>query len=710
MSSRQIVLLAIVALAIGAFFLLDLPAYLSFEYFQSQREGIVGAFEAHPFQVAAIFLGAYVMVTGLSLPFAAVMTVLAGAIFGLWVAVLIVSFASTIGATIAFLISRTLLRDWVQRRFGAQLKLINAGIERDGSFYLFSIRMVPLFPFIIVNLVMALTPMRTGSFYLSSQLGMLAGTVVYVFAGTQVAQLQSAADLVSPGLLGAFAALGLFPLLARRFVSAFAGRKHLAGFRKPHHFDNNVIVIGGGSAGLIASLIAATVKAKVTLIERHKMGGDCLHTGCVPSKTLLRSARVANTVLEASRYGINAGVPHVDFPAVMERVREVIRRIEPVDSVERYTSLGVDCIHGDARVVDPWTVEVGGRRITARAIILAAGAAPFVPPIPGIDEVDYLTSDTVWDLDALPGRLLVMGAGPIGCELAQAFRRLGSEVTLVDMMDRILPREDPEISDLVRQRFAQEGIRVHTAHRATAFHRREDTCVLEVEHAGEVSEIAFDRVLVAVGRKASLDGLELDDLHVDLTPAGTVAVDDYMRSSVPTIYACGDVTGPYQFTHMASHQAWYAAVNALFGRFWRFRVNYSVVPWVTFTDPEVARVGLSETEAADEGVAFEVTRFELRESDRALADGQETGFVKVLTPRGSDRILGATIVGTHAGEMLPEFILAMTHGLGLKKITGAIHVYPTLSEANKAAANAWRRAHAPEGLLSFVGRFHAMMR
>ncbi len=334
MSTRQIVLLTIVALAIGAFFLLDLQAYLSFEYFQSQRERIVGAYEADPFEVAAIFLAAYVMITGLSLPFAAVMTIAAGAIFGLWVAVLIVSFASTIGATIAFLISRTLLRDWVQRRFGAQLKLINAGIERDGSFYLFSIRMVPLFPFIIVNLVMALTPMRTGSFYVSSQLGMLAGTVVYVFAGTQVAQLQSAGDLVSPGLLGAFAALGLFPLLARRFVSAFAGRKHLAGFRKPRHFDNNLIVIGAGSAGLIASLIAATVKARVTLIERHKMGGDCLHTGCVPSKTLLRSARVANTVLEASRYGINAGVPHVDFPAVMERVREVIRRIEPVDSVE----------------------------------------------------------------------------------------------------------------------------------------------------------------------------------------------------------------------------------------------------------------------------------------------------------------------------------------------------------------------------------------
>ncbi|MCZ6868872.1 MAG: FAD-dependent oxidoreductase [Gammaproteobacteria bacterium] len=710
MSTRQIVLLTIVALAIGAFFLLDLQAYLSFEYFQSQRERIVGAYEADPFEVAAIFLAAYVMITGLSLPFAAVMTIAAGAIFGLWVAVLIVSFASTIGATIAFLISRTLLRDWVQRRFGAQLKLINAGIERDGSFYLFSIRMVPLFPFIIVNLVMALTPMRTGSFYVSSQLGMLAGTVVYVFAGTQVAQLQSAGDLVSPGLLGAFAALGLFPLLARRFVSAFAGRKHLAGFRKPRHFDNNLIVIGAGSAGLIASLIAATVKAKVTLIERHKMGGDCLHTGCVPSKTLLRSARVANTVLEASRYGINAGVPHVDFPAVMERVREVIRRIEPVDSVERYTSLGVDCIQGDARLVDPWTVEVDGRRITARAIILAAGAAPFVPPIPGIEEVDYLTSDTVWDLSALPGRLLVMGAGPIGCELAQAFRRLGSEVTLVDMMDRVLPREDPEISDLVRERFVEEGIRVYTAHRATAFHRGEDTCVLEVEHAGEVSEIAFDRVLVAVGRKASLEGLELDDLHVDLTPAGTVAVDDYMRSSVPTIYACGDVTGPYQFTHMASHQAWFAAVNALFGRFWRFRVNYSVVPWVTYTDPEVARVGLSETQATDEGVAFEVTRLDLRESDRALTDGQEAGFVKVLTPPGSDRILGATIVGAHAGEMLPEFILAMTHGLGLKKITGAIHVYPTLSEANKGAANAWRRAHAPEALLGFVGRFHAMMR
>ncbi|MEJ2131124.1 MAG: FAD-dependent oxidoreductase [Gammaproteobacteria bacterium] len=710
MSTKQILVLIVVALSVAGFFLLDLQAYLTFDYFQAQRESIVGAYEAHPIETAAIFFGIYVLVTGLSLPFAAVMTIVGGAIFGLVVGVLIISFASTIGATIAFLVSRTLLREWVQRRFAPQLKAINEGIERDGSFYLFSIRMVPLFPFVIVNLAMALTPMSTASFYVSSQLGMLAGTIVYVFAGTQVAQVHAAADLVSPGLLTAFAVLGLFPLVARKFTAEFFRRRRLRGHRRPPRFDNNVVVIGAGSAGLIASLIAATVKAKVTLIERDKMGGDCLNTGCVPSKTLLRSARVANTVREAVRYGIGAGPPHVDFPAVMERVRGVIRRIEPVDSVERYTGLGVECIAGEARVVDPWTVEVNGRRITTRAMILAAGAGPAVPPIPGLEDVGYLTSDTVWGLQSLPRRLLVMGAGPIGCELAQGFRRLGADVTLVDMMDRILPREDPEVSSLVAECFEREGIRVCTGHRATAFHAGEEGHVLEAEHGDERREFAFDRVLVAVGRRASLDGLGLEALDVERRPDGSVSVDPYMATSVPTIYACGDVTGPYQFTHMASHQAWFAAVNALFGGLWRFRVDYSVVPWITYTDPEVARVGLSEVEASDQGVAFDVTRFPLVESDRALADGQETGFVKVLTVRGTDRIVGATIVGAHAGEMLPEFVLAMTHGLGLKKIMGTIHVYPTLSEANKGAANAWRRANAPERLLSFVSRFHAVMR
>jgi uncharacterized membrane protein YdjX (TVP38/TMEM64 family)/thioredoxin reductase len=518
MSTKQILVLIVVALSVAGFFLLDLQAYLTFDYFQAQRESIVGAYEAHPIETAAIFFGIYVLVTGLSLPFAAVMTIVGGAIFGLVVGVLIISFASTIGATIAFLVSRTLLREWVQRRFAPQLKAINEGIERDGSFYLFSIRMVPLFPFVIVNLAMALTPMSTASFYVSSQLGMLAGTIVYVFAGTQVAQVHAAADLVSPGLLTAFAVLGLFPLVARKFTAEFFRRRRLRGHRRPPRFDNNVVVIGAGSAGLIASLIAATVKAKVTLIERDKMGGDCLNTGCVPSKTLLRSARVANTVREAVRYGIGAGPPHVDFPAVMERVRGVIRRIEPVDSVERYTGLGVECIAGEARVVDPWTVEVNGRRITTRAMILAAGAGPAVPPIPGLEDVGYLTSDTVWGLQSLPRRLLVMGAGPIGCELAQGFRRLGADVTLVDMMDRILPREDPEVSSLVAECFEREGIRVCTGHRATAFHAGEEGHVLEAEHGDERREFAFDRVLVAVGRRASRRQRKRGSLHGHVGP------------------------------------------------------------------------------------------------------------------------------------------------------------------------------------------------
>lgn len=710
MSTRQVVVLVAVAAAVGAFFLFDLQAYLSFDYFQAQRAIIVDAYHERPLTVAMAFFAIYVLVTGLSLPFAAVMTIVGGAIFGLPVGVLIISFASSIGATLAFLVARTLLRDWVQQRFAPQLRLINEGIRRDGSFYLFGIRMVPLFPFVIVNLAMALTPMRTLHFYVSSQLGMLAGTVAYVFAGTQVAQLRRAADLVSPGLLAAFAVLGLLPLAARRVVAGVQRQQRLRRHRRPRRFDNNLVVIGAGAAGLIAAFIAATLRAKVTLVERAKMGGDCLNTGCVPSKTLLRSANVANTVREAGRYGVEAGAPRVDFAAIMERVQGVIQRIEPVDSVERYTSLGVECVMGDARLVDPWTVEVAGRRISTRAVVLAAGGSPLVPPIPGIDEVDYLTSDTVWGLRTLPERLLVLGAGPIGCELAQAFRRLGSRVALVDMLDRVLPREDPEVSALLAGHFEREGIELYLAHRAVAFHRREAGHVLEVEHAGERREVAFDRVLVAVGRKASIEGLGLEELGVELTPGRTVAVDEYMTTTVPTIYACGDVAGPYQFTHMASHQAWFAAVNALFGRFWRFRVSYAVVPWVTYTDPEVARVGLSEVEASDEGVAHEVTRFPLAESDRALADGQEEGFVKVLTPPGSDRILGATIVGARAGEMLPELILAMTHRLGLKKIMSTIHVYPTLSEANKGAAGAWRRVHAPAGLLEYLGRFHALMR
>ena len=478
-------------------------------------------------------------------------------------------------------------------------------------------------------------------------------------------------------------------------------------YAKPKRFDTNLIVIGAGSAGLIASLIAATVRAKVTLIEKARMGGDCLNTGCVPSKTLIRSAKIAHYVKYAQRYGLRDVTGTVDFGAVMQRVRDAIATIAPNDSIERYTSLGVDCVTGNARIVDPWTVEVDGRRLTAPNIVVATGAAAFVPPIPGIESVRVLTSDNVWSLAELPPRLVVMGAGPIGCELAQGFQRLGSQVTLIDMADRVLPKEDTDVSALIADVLRREGVNVLTGYKAARF---DGANVLIAQEGGRTVALPFDEVLVAVGRRARTQSLGLEELGIGLNRDGSVVVDEFMRTSVPSILACGDVAGPYQFTHMASHQAWYASVNALFGRFRKFKVNYSVVPWATYTDPEVARVGLSVDEATAKGIDFEVTRHDLAHVDRAIADGETRGFIKVLTQRGSDRILGATIVAPQAGELLAEYVLAMTHGLGLKKIMGTIHIYPTNAEINKFVANGWRRNHAPMGLLKFAERFHALWR
>jgi pyruvate/2-oxoglutarate dehydrogenase complex dihydrolipoamide dehydrogenase (E3) component/membrane protein DedA with SNARE-associated domain len=638
------------------------------------------------------------------------MTLAGGALFGFWYGLLLVSFASTVGATLACAVSRLLLRDWVQSRFKRQLRAVNEGFARDGAFYLFGLRLVPLFPFFVINLVMGVLPISLWRFYWVSQVGMLAGTAVYVNAGTQLAQLEGLGGILSPALLASFVLLGVFPLLARWLLNALKARKALAGFERPAAFDDNMLVIGAGSAGLVSALIAATVRARVSLVERHRMGGDCLNTGCVPSKAIIRSGRIAEYLRRAGEFGLAPVDVDVDFPAVMERVQGVIKRIEPHDSVERFTDLGVNCISGNARLVSPWEVEIDGVRRSARNIVIASGARPFVPPIPGLDEQDYLTSENLWDLRELPARLLVMGGGPIGCELAQAFSRLGSQVTVVDMAAQIMPREDAEVAAHVASVFRGMGIDVLTGHRAVAFRNEDGVNIAEFDCEGERRELAFDRVLVAVGRKANSENLGLEALGIATNPNGTILVDDFLRTAVPTVYACGDVAGPYQFTHMASHQAWYTAVNALFGFARKFRVDYSVVPFATFTDPEVARVGLNELEAREQHIDYEVTRYDIDDLDRAIADGEAHGFIKVLTVPGKDRILGATIVGYHAAELLAEYVLAMKHGIGLNKILGTIHVYPTLSESNKFVAGEWRKARKPERLLDWIEKLHSWRR
>ncbi len=714
MNPRKLLLLLVIAILASAFFAIDLGRFFSLDYFKSQQAAIEAYRAAHPGLTAGIFFAVYVAVTGLSLPGAAILTLVGGAIFGLLWGAVIVSFASTLGATLAFLVARFALRDWVQSQFGVRLKAINAGIEKEGGFYLFTLRLIPIFPFFVINLVMGLTPIRAWTFYWVSQIGMLAGTLVYVNAGTQVARIDSLRGILSPGLLISFALLGVFPLIAQKIVSAVKARRVYAKWPKPKRFDRNLIVIGAGSAGLVTAYIAAAVKAKVTLIEKHRMGGDCLNTGCVPSKALIRSAKLLSHMRRSPEFGIRKAAAEFDFAEVMDRVQRVIREVAPHDSVERYTGLGVDVIQGIAKITSPWTVAVttaeGTRTLTTRAIVIAAGARPFVPPIPGLEEIGYLTSDTVWNLRELPKRLVVLGGGPIGSELTQTFARFGSQVTQVEMAPRILIREDPEVSGRVTARFRQEGIQVLVNHRAKQFVVENGEKILIAEHDGSDTRIPFDAVLVAVGRVANTTGYGLEELGIPATRARTVETDEYLQTLYPNIFAAGDVAGPYQFTHTAAHQAWYASVNALFGPFKTFKADYSVIPWSTFVDPEVARVGLNEQEAKERGIAHEVSVYGIDDLDRAIADGEAHGFVKVLTAPGKDRILGVTIVGEHAGDLLAEYVLAMRHGIGLNKILGTIHIYPTLAEANKYAAGVWKKAHAPQKLLAWVERFHAWRR
>ncbi len=710
MNYKKILLFVVIAILVVVFFAFDLGQYLSLAELKDKQKAFNDIYDDRPLLTIAGFFVLYVLVTGLSLPGAAIMTLASGALFGLVAGTVIVSFASTLGATIALLVSRLLLRDFVQSRYGDSLRSINQGLERDGGFYLFTLRLVPVVPFFVINLAFGVTPIRAVTFAWVSQLGMLAGTIVYVNAGTQLAALDSLQGILSPALIGSFALLAIFPWIARKFVAVVKARKALKAWPRPQRFDCDLVVIGAGSAGLVSAYIAAVVRAKVTLIEKHQMGGDCLNTGCVPSKALIRSAKLLHQIGNAKAYGIREARADFDFADIMDRVHRVIQTVEPHDSVERFTKLGVDCIHGKARITSPYTVEVNGRTLTTRNIIIAAGASPFVPPIPGLDEVGYYTSDTIWELRQLPRRLVILGGGPIGSELTQAFARLGAKVTQIEMLPRIMIREDPEVSDLIMQRFRQEGIDVLVEHRALRFELRDATRVLVCEHQGQEVEIVFDAVLVAVGRAPRSTDYGLAELDIALTRTRTVEVDEYLQTKFPNIFACGDVTGPYQFTHTAAHQAWFATVNALFGSWKKFKVDYSVIPWATFTDPEVARVGLNEIEAKEKGIAYEVTRYGIDDLDRAIADEEAHGFVKVLTVPGKDRILGVTIIGDHGGDLIVEYVAAMKHRFGLNKILGTIHIYPTLAEANKYAAGEWKRAHAPQTILRWLERYHRWCR
>lgn len=713
---RTVLFLALIALVVGAYLLFgdNLPNLADLK---ANIDGLRGWIDERPVQAHAAFFLLYIVIAALSLPIAVLVTLAGGALFGFLPGLVMALLAATIGSLISFIVARTLLRETVQQRFYRQLAPINAGLKKDGAFYLFTLRLIPVFPFFVVNLVMGLTPLGAWTFFWVSLVGMLPGAAVYVLAGTQLGNIESLGGIVSPGILISFALIGILPWIAKAVIGFLKRRKVYEGWKRPDHFDRNLVVIGAGAAGLVSTLIATTVKAKVTLVEAGKMGGDCLNYGCVPSKALIKSAKVAHQMRHADHYGLRASEPDFSFRAVMARIHRIIADIAPHDSVERFEGLGAEVLQGYARIKDPWTVEVTMkdgevRSLKTRAIVIATGAAPIVPPLPGIEEVGYLTSDTLWeklaDFEKPPKRLVVLGGGPIGCELAQSFARLGSTVTQIEMAPRILIREDEDVSDHVRQSLEVDGVRVLTRHRATACKLVDDEKIIIVERDGAQEEIAFDELLCAVGRSPRLTGFGLEDLGIKTDR--TVETNEYLETVFPNVLAAGDVAGPYQFTHTASHQAWFASVNALFGDLKKFKADYRVIPWTTFTDPEVARVGLNEQDAREQGIAFEVTRYGIDDLDRAIADGAAHGFVKVLTPPGKDRILGVTIVGEHAGDLLAEFVLAMKHGLGLNKILSTIHTYPTLAEANKYAAGEWRRAHVSPKLMAFLERYHRFWR
>ena len=699
-------LLLIAAISCFAFILLSASGIdWSLAGLREQQNELAQAFHAQPLHFASLFFAFYIIVTALSLPMATILTLAAGAIFGFSKGLIIVSFASTIGASLAFLIARYIARDWIQMRYSNALEKINRKVEEEGALYLFFLRMVPLFPFGLVNVAMAMTPIRLGTYYWVSQLGMLPATMVYVNACAQLASIHSAHDILSGELIFSFLLLGLLPLVTNKFMHYLRQRRAYQGFQRPSHFDYHNIVIGGGAGGLVAAYSSATLQAKVALIEASKMGGDCLNTGCVPSKSILRSAKYVHSLNQAQHYGVAKVDYQLQFADIRQRIMQKIERIAPKDSRQRYRELGVDCIQGQAKVISPWQVEVNGKTLNTRNITIATGARPCTLDLPGLSEITYYTSDTIWSLQELPSELLIIGAGPIGCELAQAFQRLGAQVSMVFPSGHILNREDPELAAVAEEALVADGIELLPHFKSLRCETTAAGSCLIGEQNGNTKQLNFSHLLIAVGRQANLAGLEA--LALETNEQGRLVSNDTMQTRFNNVYTCGDVTSPLNYTHVAAHQGWYAAANASFAPFKRFRCSLDHVPLAIFTDPEIASLGLNEIQAKQKQIDYKLTRFDMNEIDRAITDEHDTGFIKVLTPVNSDKILGVQIVAEGASELIHEFVLARTHGLGLNKILQSIHLYPSRSEINRFVAGKWRRERFSDRAKQLLQRYQA---
>ncbi len=706
MTASRLLLLGILAAAVAAFFTLDLGQYLTLESIKANSGALHAKVQAYPWWSRSLFFIVYALLTALSFPGTVVLTLLAGALFGLLEGTLLVSLASNFGAVAAMLISRFLLRDWIQRRFGKQIAGINRGLARDGAFYLVSLRLIPIVPFVLLNPALGLTRVGLWTFWWTTQLGMLPGHAIYVNAGRQLVRIDSLSGILSPGMITTLVLLAVFPLVATRLLTSYKARLAYRGWRRPKHFERNLVVVGGGTGGLATARIAASLCARVSLLERERLGGVAMHEGGVPARALRRQANRLHGLRSDPRVASSLDVAG-GFSQAMDDMQRLTRAAMKSASSEHYARLGVEVIMAEGRLSSPWTVEAGGRSLSSRAIVIATGSRPCVPPIAGLEAIEPLTCDNLWDLREPPGRLLVLGGGAGACEFAQSFQRLGCQVTLVSERETLLEQEDPEAAGVVLAALRADGVELQLGLAPLRVEVDGDECLL-VCRRGEEGEQAlpFDRLLLALGQHADIRGLGLDELGLRCGEDGSLEVDEYLTTRFPNIYAVGSVAGPYGAPHVAEHQAWYAAVNALFGDFKRFAVSERVIPRAVFTTPEVASVGLSEPEARAQGTEFDVTRVPLGALSGAIAEEAGEGFIKVLTERGKDRILGVSIVGEQASETLAGFVVAMKHKIGMNRLADTVHLGATLGDASRLLAETWQRQHRPLRLLRWAERLN----
>src|SRR6266566_5169264 len=698
-----------------------------------------------------IFVGIYIVATVFFIP-GSVLTLGAGAVFGMGLGSVCVSISATLGATAAFLVGRYLARDGIARKIEKNEKFatIDRAVAEEGWKIVLLTRLSPVFPFTLLNYAFGLTRVKLSHYVLASWLGMMPGTVMYVYLGSLVNigaghRQRTTGELVlyGVGLLATVTVAVPVTRVARKALAKKIGstetvqtskgiisapsepvlvrppdthNARLVSYLHPPDWQNptpapsyNLVVIGAGTAGLVTAAGAAGLGAKVALVEKYLLGGDCLSVGCVPSKAVIRCSRAIFDANEAGRFGVRVGAPaQADFPAVMERMRKLRADLSPHDSAQRFAKLGVDVFLGEAQFTGPDTIQVAGKTLRFKRAVIATGARALQPPIPGLTEAGYLTNETVFSLTECPARLAVIGGGPIGCELAQAFQRLGSQVSLFHKNAHLLDREDMDAAALVQKAFIREGIRVFLNAKITRVERNAGGKILYYEAQGKEETLAVDEILAGAGRAPNVEGLNLETVGVQYDPRKGILVNDCLQTTNPRIYAAGDVCLTWKFTHAADFAARTVIQNALF--LGRKKVSALTMPWCTYTDPEIAHVGLYERDARERGVEVDTYVRESKEVDRAVLDGEEDGFVKFHVRKGHDDILGATIVARHAGEMISEISVAMAARIGLGKLASVIHPYPTQAEALRQCGDAYNRTRLTRTVKKWMGRWLAWQR